>query len=116
MTIQEMYAAIDSDFDQVLGRLMKESLITRLVLKYKDDKNFEMLCDSLAAKNYEEAFTAGHTLKGITANLGFTALAESSSAITEALRASEYEHLDELLNRVRIDHEKVVNAIDQLDS
>ena len=116
MTIQEMYAAIDSDYEKVLGRLMKDTLIIRLVRKYLDDKNFEKLCESIAAKNYEDAFTAGHTLKGITANLGFDHLAETSTAITEALRNSEYDNLDQMLEAVRVDHEKVIESINALDA
>jgi len=115
MTIQEMYAEIGSDYDKVLDRLMKDALIIRLVRKYLDDANVQKLEESIAKKNYEDAFSAAHTLKGITANLGFDKLAESSTAITEALRAGEYEHLDEMLARVMEDQKKVVVAIQAVE-
>lgn len=115
MTIQEMYAAIDSNYEKVLSRLMKDTLIIRLVKKYLDDTNYEKLSENIGKKNYEDAFTAAHTLKGITSNLGFDKLAESSSAITEALRASEYGQLDEMLAKVKADHEEVVASIKALD-
>lgn len=37
--------------------------------------------------DYESAFRAAHTLKGVALNLGLGRLAKSSSELTEALRA-----------------------------
>ncbi len=115
MTIQEMYSQIESDYDKVLGRLMKDTLIIRLVRKYLDDTNAQKLEESIAQKNYEDAFTAAHTLKGITANLGFDKLADSSTAITEALRAGEYDNLEEMLAKVKADQAEVVAAIQAVE-
>ena len=40
-----------------------------------------------AADDRPAAFRAAHTLTGTAANLGFTALTEAASALTETLRA-----------------------------
>ena len=110
-----MYEAIDSDFDVVLGRLKKEAMISRLVKKYAEDKNVEMLCQSMENGNYEDAFTAAHTIKGLAMNLGFGPLSDSSSEMTERLRAGKYENLEELLERVKTDHQNVIDQIEKLE-
>lgn len=79
MTLQECYAALGGDYEDVLARLRSERLVRKFVLKYLDDPSFTLLCSSMEEKNYEEAFRAAHTIKGMCQNLSFTKLLESSS-------------------------------------
>ena len=58
MTIQECYAALGGDYQEVLGRLYSESLVQRFVGKFLSDPSFQLLEDSLKAENYDEAFRA----------------------------------------------------------
>ncbi len=115
MTIRDMYAAIGSDYDAVLSRLMKDSLVQRLVLKYPDDKSFEKLTQCLKDKDYEEAFNAVHTIKGLAGNLGFDRLGKSASDLCEELRAKRYDNLDALYTAVEQDQETVLDYIEHLD-
>ena len=89
MTLQECYAALEGDYQEVLGRLYSEALVQKFVGKFLSDKSFQLLQDTLKAGDYEEAFRAAHTLKGVTQNLSFTRLYQSSHEITEALRSEE---------------------------
>ncbi|MBR2275054.1 MAG: Hpt domain-containing protein [Lachnospiraceae bacterium] len=115
MTLREMYEGLGSNYDEVLERLMNnEGLITKLLKKYAEDQNFEKLKAAMAEKNYEDAFTAAHTLKGLAANLGFTELYERVSTLTEKLRGGEYEGNEELLSEVGVKQEAVVSGIGQL--
>ena len=82
MTIQECYAALGGDYDEVLGRLYSEALVKKFVGKFLSDQSFQLLESSLKTKNYEEAFRASHTLKGVSQNLSFTKLYQSSHEIT----------------------------------
>ena len=63
--------------------------------------------------DYEEAFRAAHTLKGVCANLGFTQLFKVSSDLTEELRggAPDEAKLPELLEKVSSEYKKTVDAI-----
>ena len=115
MTIREMYDALGSDFDALLGRLMKEELVERLVKKYTADTNMELLEKSLGQKDYEEAFRAVHTLKGLAMNLGFDKLAASASELTEDLRFEKYGRIDELFGKVKADQEEVLSYIARLN-
>ena len=86
MTLQECYAAMGGSYDEVIGRLRSEKLVQKFVLKFLNDGSYQLLQDSLAAGDREEAFRSAHTIKGVCANLGFDALLASSEALTEALR------------------------------
>lgn len=84
------------------------------------DSSYRLLCDSLESNNYEEAFRAAHSLKGVYQNLGFKRLEQSSSSMTELLRNWKTEKMDEhqcqkLLVPVSEDYQLVVEYIKQLD-
>lgn len=111
MTLQECYAALGGDYEDVLGRLRSEPLVRKFVLKFLDDTSMDLLCRSLEEGNCENAFRAAHTIKGMCLNLGFTKLAESGSQMTEALRAGDLDGGRALLEGVRADHERVMDAI-----
>ena len=74
MTLQECYAAMGGNYEEVLGRLRSDRLIQKFVLKFLDDGSYDLLCRSLEEKNYEEAFRAAHTIKGVCQNLSITKL------------------------------------------
>ena len=111
MTIQECYAALEGSYEEVLGRLYSEALVQKFVGKFLTDKSFQLLEDSLKAEDYEEAFRAAHTLKGVTQNLSFTRLYRSSHEITEALRTKNYDLALQLLPQVEDDYTRTAAAI-----
>ena len=47
-----------------------EALVRKFVLKYPNDPSFGQLKDALAAQDWETAFRASHTLKGVAQNFG----------------------------------------------
>ena len=61
--------------------------------------------------DYEEAFRAAHTLKGVSQNLSFTKLYRSSHEITEALRDKSYDKAAQLFAKVEADYLQTVAAI-----
>lgn len=87
MTLKECYEAMGSDYDGVLSRLRSEKLIQKFTLRFLDDKSYQDLRQALDAGNGEDAFRGAHTLKGVSQNLGFTKLYETSAALTESLRS-----------------------------
>ena len=111
MTLQECYTAMGADYGDVIGRLRSERLVQKFVLKFLDDPSFELLCRSMEAGQYEEAFRASHTLKGVCQNLGFTKLGRSSSDLTEALRGGYTPQADGLLVQVKEDYALTADAI-----
>ena len=111
MTIQECYTALEGDYEEVLSRLYSEALVKKFVGKFLADQSFQQLEGSLNAEDYDEAFRAAHTLKGVAQNLSFTKLYPSSHEITEALRTKDYALAAQLLAPVSRDYEQTVAAI-----
>lgn len=71
-----------------------EELYRTCLMMLLDDKNLEIIGQSLKEKDYEEAFNAAHALKGVVGNLGLTPLFNATSVLVEALRGKEYGELD----------------------
>ncbi len=90
-----------ADTDEALARCMNnEDFYLMLVRKSLDDTNYEKLKEMIAAKNFEEAFSAAHALKGVVTNLSLTPLAEPVIEITEGLRAGEDKDYSGLIARM----------------
>ena len=116
MNIEECYAAFGGSYEEVKGRLMTDTLIVRFVKKFLSDTSYESLCRAVKDGDYEAAFRAAHTLKGVCQNLSFQRLSESTSILTEYLRNRETEGIDmarceELLEKVSEDYQNVVAAV-----
>ena len=113
MTLKECYTAMGGDYDEVMGRLRSEKLVQKFVLKFLNDGSYQLLLDSLAAGDRDEAFRAAHTIKGVCANLAFNTLLASSEELTEALRDGKPPQPgeEELVARVKADYERTRQAI-----
>ena len=111
MTLQECYTAMEGNYEDAMGRLRSERLVQKFVLRFLDDGSFALLEKSMAEKNYEEAFRAAHTIKGVCQNLSLSLLLNSSSALSEALRHGYTPEADPLLEQVRADYQRTTDAI-----
>jgi len=111
MTLQECYSAIGGNYEDVLSRLYSERLVQKFVLKFLTDGSYQLLCDSLEKKDYEEAFRAAHTIKGMCQNLSFDRLLESSSRLSDALRSGYTPQVPELARKVEEDYQQTVQSI-----
>ena len=116
MNLRECYEALGGDYEDVLGRLRTEKLVQKFVLKFLNDKSYELLRKSLETGDYEEAFRASHTIKGVCQNLGFTRLGDFSSSLTDALRDGWSDGAEALVEKVKADYELTVNAIRILEA
>lgn len=111
MTIQECYAALEGDYEEVVGRLYSEALVKKFLGKFPADQSYQLLESSMRSEDFEEAFRAAHTLKGVSQNLSFTKLYQSSHDLTEALRTKQYDQAARLFSRVEADYAQTVAAI-----
>ena len=89
MTLQEFYPMVGGDYAATLGRLPSEALVKKFLLKYPADPSYAQLEAALAAQDWETAFRAAHTLKGVAQNLGFDRLYTAVFALTEQLRGGK---------------------------
>lgn len=99
------------DYADVIGRLRTNERVAKFVTMFADDTSYDNLVTNMAEQDWEEAFRAAHTLKGISRDMGFIDLSEYASDITEALRADEHERAQELLPSVQEEYQHVAEAI-----
>lgn len=117
MTLKDFYSAVGGNYDEVLSRLVSERLITKFVLKFKDDDSFALLESAVEANDYKTAFRASHTLKGVCSTLGFSTLFKSSSELTEYLRnnvSPEKAVVDNYFKTINNDYLQVLNNIENI--
>lgn len=111
MTLENCYAAMGGDYADAMGRLRSERMVQKFVLKFPKDGSFDLLCRSWEAKDYQEAFRASHTIKGICQNLSINRLGGSATRLTEALRDGWTPQADALVEEVKRDYQDTVEAI-----
>ncbi len=87
MTVKECYEQFGGNYEDVLRRLSNDALVSRFLLKFLDDKSYNALVEAVTNENGPDAFSAAHTLKGVTSNLGLTSIYEPVHTLTEALRS-----------------------------
>lgn len=114
MTLNECYSLIGGDFDELLNALGSEGIIQKFLLKLIDENTHLILENSLKEKNYEEAFRASHTIKGITLNLCLKRLFSFVNPLTEALRHQD--KIDEALvlrlyEAFKLEYDKTIEVI-----
>ncbi len=115
MTVEKFYEVIGGDYAGTKARLMTDERIVRFVNKFPADGSYQLLKDSLASGNVEEAFRAAHTIKGVAQNLGFTALFVSAEAVTEILRAGSLAVEDKMPD-LDVNYKRTIDGIAQIDA
>lgn len=115
MTLEECYRQLGGDYADACTRLPSPALVAKFIAKFPADPSFAALCEAVSGGDAAAAFAAAHTLKGVCANLSFSRLFRSASALTEALRGRTRlpEQTASLLDAVREDYAVTVEAIRQ---
>lgn len=116
MTIKETYEKIDGNYEDVMSRLMKEAFVEKFALMYLKDTSFETLMKAIESGDINEEFRAAHSLKGVSANLGFEALRKASSDLTEQLRPQTEQANKDLVEAVKAAQEKVVKGLTEFQA
>ncbi|MCI2058070.1 MAG: Hpt domain-containing protein [Oscillibacter sp.] len=88
-----------------------EALYERFLRRFPADDNFARLCRAVEERDAAAAFTAAHTLKGITGNLSMNRLYGDLCPLVEALRRGELARAEELLGPVVRDYDAVAAVL-----
>ncbi len=88
-----------------------EAIYKKLAMKYLNNTNYVDLVAAMEAKNYDDAYEAAHTLKGVSGNLSFTDLFKIAAAISNALYQGEYQAAEGMMADVKKEHEKVLDGL-----
>ena len=111
MNLEELYKSLHGDYAEVKARLMTDRLVEKFVLKFPSDSSMQQLRGAIASEDYEVAFRAVHTLKGVAANLSFTELWKAASALTEQLRRCDGTVDEKLLKDLEDAYKLVIDSI-----
>ena len=111
MTLQECYDRMNGSYSDAKSRLMMDKMIERFILKFLDDKTMENLRQAVASGDIPVSFREAHTLKGVAANLSFTALQKAASDLTEQLRPQLSPADPQLMAKVEEAYRAVVDTI-----
>ena len=116
MQLNECYKAFGGDYESVRKRIPGDKIIIKFLIKFLSEPSYEKLCRTLEEEDYKEAFRAVHSIKGISANLGFPALLDSSGMLTEYLREQDKHPVDknkcmEYFDVITKDYKVVIDAV-----
>lgn len=114
MTLQEFYAQIGGSYADTVRRLCSESFVLHFVKKYPANPSFDELCEAVDRSDWESAFRAAHTLKGVAQNLGFDGLYRAAFALTEEMRGGAPLKNAALYDAVTKQQQIVLDAVRQL--
>ncbi|MDL2300734.1 Hpt domain-containing protein [Lachnospiraceae bacterium OttesenSCG-928-D06] len=116
MELVELYQAIDVDVNVVVGRLgLTERHLKKYLGKFRNNKEFTKLTDAVAAKDYENVEWAAHTLKGVASNLGLDLLQVTFQKMVDSVRSNHTEEIDGLYATAKVDYEKVMGLLAQVE-
>lgn len=111
-TFSDKLASYGIDYTDAMTRMDDdEALYKRLALKYLDNKNYTDLVAAMEAKDYDNAYTAAHTLKGVSGNLSFAELYKISSAMCEALKQGEQQAAESMMPDLKAAQDKIINGL-----
>lgn len=86
MTVKECYGMMGGDYEGAARLLINDATLEKFLRKSLNDKTFQELTYAVERRDVQAAFRAAHTLKGVSRNMSFKKLGDSSEILTEALR------------------------------
>ncbi len=93
--IIEQLKSAGVDYSGALHRFLnKEDMYAMFLKKYNSDTSVGSIRDGVSNADYEAAFKAAHTLKGLAGNLGINSVQNIASEITEQLRGKSADEID----------------------
>ncbi|MEA4854327.1 MAG: Hpt domain-containing protein [Christensenella sp.] len=94
-----------ADLDGAMGRFLNdEELYASCFAEFMNDPCFAELKNALDAHDYDAAFDAAHTLKGVAGNMGLTPMYRAVCDIVEPLRAKQVSDLQPLYEEIMRQH------------
>lgn len=100
------------DVEGALERLSNDMDMYKMILTaFPEDSTMSELKEALKEKNWDEAFTAAHALKGLAGNLGFTGLFYALGELVIIIRAGKVNDMEESFNSVQEFYDDIIQVI-----
>lgn len=115
MTIRDLFEEIGTDIGVVISRFGEnEQLLNRFIIKFPQDPSFIELKAAIDRMDYENIERGAHTLKGVTANLGFSRLSETCANLVHAIRHQKYDSIHTIFQSLQEEYEGIIDNINKL--
>ena len=113
MTVKECYEFVGGNYDEVMGRLMKEERVIKYLGKFRNDPSYGEIFSAADAQDWELLFRASHTMKGVCYNLSLNTLGDAADAVCESVRpgVAPRTELAPLLEALKESYEKNMEGI-----
>ena len=102
MTLQELYASIDGNYDHAVQIMRMEKLINRYLSKFPNSGVYEALAAAGESMDPTALFESAHAMKGVCANMGFDKMSAAAGEITEEFRPGSARTLSDEEVKARI--------------
>ena len=103
------------DVDEAMARFVQnEALMMKFLLRFSQDKNFDLLKQAMENRNAAAGYTAAHTLKGVVGNLSMKDLFTQASAVTEDLRRGDLDGAMEKMPELENQNQRVLRTLESL--
>ena len=112
--IEEFYKNINGNYSEALNRMQNDERIKKFLGYFLADTSYSEFVNAMENKDVDSAFRAAHTLKGVCKNMAFTALSIVAEAITEELRAHNFEKAEEIFPNVKKEYDIVITEINKI--
>lgn len=100
------------DYADAMDRMDDDvDLYKMLALKYLKSSNYADLAAAMEVKDFDAAYKAAHSLKGVSGNLSFKNLFDAAAAMSTALFQGEYQAAEQILPDVTAANEKVIEGL-----
>lgn len=109
---------IGVDYDEGVNRFSGNAEIyEKFLLQFKQDASFQQLDQAMKDEDYGTAFTAAHTLKGVTGNLSMNRLYHELVPFVEMLRnGSDIDNAKEFYPKVASSYQELMHVLNQINS
>lgn len=103
------------DLDGAMERFMNnEKLYHNFLNKFITNPNFTELETLIGQKDWEQALTISHNLKGVSGSLGFTKLYEQLVTQVNLLRQQKNEEAAAMMDDIMAEYHRMMDVINNL--
>lgn len=116
MNVREFYSVVGGDYDDAIGRLMTEQRMCKYLRKLPATDDADNMNAAFNEGRWEEAFRISHNIKGVSLNLGLTALGNAAAVLCDTVRhGPPTEDFEPLLAEVNRQYALMLGALDSLE-
>ena len=107
MELMDFYNAIGENYDLLLSRLLSSDRIEKYLTIFFSENSIEDLKTWIINNDFQSAINTAHTLKGVTATLGFDHLSSDICGLHGVLKNNESEKAGILCQQIVEEYERI---------